>query len=56
MHELIEADLRAAGQIGVVSEEEAGEHLLGGIKAVTYHDLEIKSGPVGLQVQIVFDA
>jgi len=52
---LDETALTAQGQAGVVSGEEATDHLLGGIKAVTYHDLEIKSFPEGLQVQIVFD-
>lgn len=55
VEELDETNLTAQGQVGVVSGEEASEHLLGAIKAVTYHDLAIKSGPDGLQVQIVFD-
>ena len=53
--DLDEAELTAQGQVGVVNVGEAGEHLLGSVKAVTYHDLTIASGPEGLQVQIVFD-
>lgn len=55
VEDLDEANLTAQGQAGVASLEAASEHRLGGIKAVTYHDLEIKSGPEGVEVQIVFD-
>jgi len=55
VEDLDEMNLTAQGYAGVVSGEEASERLLGAIKAVTYHDLEIKSKPQGLEVQIVFD-
>ena len=52
---LDQATLTAQAQAGVVDMADAKDYLLGAVKAVTYHDLEIKSGLEGLQVQIVFD-
>ena len=52
----LDADkLEADCEAGVASVAEARPHLLGEIKAVTYHDLSITATPEGLQVQIVFD-
>ena len=55
VQDLDQATLTAQAQAGVVDIAAAKDYLLGAIKAVTYHDLEIKSVPEGLQVQIVFD-
>ena len=52
---LSEGDLEAECEAGVASLDEARPYLLGAVKAVTYHDLVIKSTPSGLEVQIVFD-
>ncbi len=52
---LSEESLEAECDVGVVSLDEARPYLLGGIKAVTYHDLVIKPTPSGLEVQVVFD-
>ena len=53
--DLDQATLTAQAQAGVVDITDAKDYLLGAVKAVTYHALEIKSGPEGLQVQVVFD-
>ena len=50
-----EGDLEAECEAGVTSLDEARPYLLSEIKAVTYHDLVIKSTPSGLEVQVVFD-
>ncbi len=50
-----EGNLEAECEAGVASLDEARPYLLGAVKAVTYHDLVIKSAPSGLEVQIVFD-
>ncbi len=55
VQDLDQATLTAHTQAGVVDIADAKDYLLGAVKAVTYHALEIKSGPEGLQVQIVFD-
>ncbi len=55
VEDLDQATLTAQAQAGVVDIADAKDYLLGAVKAVTYHALEIKSGPEGLQVQIVFD-
>ncbi len=55
VQDLDQATLTAHTQAGVVDIADAKDYLLGAVKAVTYHDLEIKSVPEGLQVQIVFD-
>jgi SHS2 domain-containing protein len=43
------------GEAGCVPLAEARDHLLGQIKAVTYHDLAVREVAEGLQVEIVFD-
>ena len=48
-------ELAAKCEAGVAPLDEARPHLLGEIKAVTYHDLNIQSTPVGLEVQVIFD-
>ena len=48
-------ELVAECQGGVAPLDEARPHLLGEIKAVTYHDLNIEPTAAGLEVQIVFD-
>lgn len=55
VQDLDQATLTAQAQAGVVDIAAAKDYLLGAVKAVTYHALEIKPGPEGLQVQIVFD-
>ena len=55
LEHLDEKQLEAQCKAGVASMEEIRPHLLGVIKAVTYHDLEIQSAPEGLEVRIVFD-
>jgi len=48
-------ELAAECQGGVAPIDQARPHLLGEIKAVTYHDLNIVATPEGLEVQVVFD-
>ena len=52
---LAEDSLTAQCQVGVTPIELARPQLLGHIKAVTYHDLNITSTPAGLEVRIIFD-
>ncbi len=42
-------------QVHVVPVSEAGDSLTGSIKAVTYHNLEVRETDRGLEVEIVFD-
>lgn len=42
-------------QVHVVPVSEAGDILTGSIKAVTYHNLEVRETDRGLEVEIVFD-
>jgi len=55
VHHLCEDILEAECIAAVAPIDQAHPHLLGGIKAVTYHDLEIQSTPQGLEVRAVFD-
>ena len=52
---LSQDELAAECEAGTVPLEKARPHLLGEIKAVTYHDLNIESTATGLEVQVVFD-
>ena len=42
-------------EMGVVPLDAAREHLLADIKAVTYHDLNVRETEAGLEVTVVFD-
>jgi len=53
--QLSEDELQAECVASVTPLDETRPHLLGQIKAVTYHDLNIRSTPVGLEVQVIFD-
>ncbi len=48
-------ELGAECQAAVAPLDAARPHLLGEIKAVTYHDLNIEPTAAGLEVKVVFD-
>ena len=52
---LDQTPLAAECSVSVTPIELARPQLLGHIKAVTYHDLNITSTPAGLEVRLVFD-
>jgi SHS2 domain-containing protein len=54
--ELLETDAGGVTlDVGVVDMDVAAPYVLGLVKAVTYHNLEIERTPTGLHIQVTFD-
>jgi SHS2 domain-containing protein len=54
--ELLETDAGGVTlDVGVVDMDVAAPYVLGLVKAVTYHNLDIERTPTGLRIQVTFD-